>query len=266
VCDAIDAACPLIEYLDDEVLNKYFIPQMLTFLDFKSHTTTEITEIFSENFGQIVFNLSKRKKHMPFKMELLNFWRDMLAHEDSSIKFLAIYYLPCMLMLFKDVQEECGVDFAVIYQQLLSEEGKVRRKTAMSLHEVFVMFKETDEDMSPFKECFLDLLGDDTSKLIKTVNKHLTTYLFNFFNQLDLAVKSPKSDDDKKESETTFQQIEVLKKPNCKKRQQTLMISQVKDECSDDSKSNRRPNVFITDENSPELIYTDLLDSLLPFI
>lgn len=44
------------------------------------------------------------------------------------------------------------------------------------------------------------------------------------------------------------------------------MISQVKDECSDDSKSNRRPNVFITDENSPELIYTDLLDSLMPFI
>jgi hypothetical protein len=32
-------------------------------------------------------------------------------------------------------------------------------------------------------------------------------------------MKSPKSDDEKKDGETTFQQIELLKKPNCKKRQ-----------------------------------------------
>lgn len=123
-----------------------------------------------------------------------------------------------MVLLFKDVQEECGVDFAQIYQQLLSEDGKVRRKAALSLHEVFVMFKDTEEDMTPFKECFFDLLGDDATKILKIVNKNLTTYLFNFLNQLDLAIKSPKSDDDKKEGETTFQQIEVLKKPNSKKR------------------------------------------------
>lgn len=96
----------------------------------------------------------------------------------------------------------------------------MRRMAAMSLHEVFIMFKDTEEDMSLFKECFLDLLGDDTTKIIKTINKHLTTYLFNFVNQQDLhAMKSPKSDDEKKDGETTFQQIELLKKPNCKKRQ-----------------------------------------------
>lgn len=205
-----------------------------------------------------MFNLSKKKIHLVYKVEFINFWRDMFTHEDIKIKCLGIYILPCMFLLFKDVQDECQIDFAQIYQQLLNEEGKIRRKTAMGLHEVFIMFKDTEEDMSPFKECFIDLLGDDTPKILKIVNRNLTTYLFNFINQLELAVKSPKSDDvDKKDNDNTFQQIDVSKKPNCKKRQQTLMISQMKDECSDDSKSNRRPNVFITDESSPELIYTD---------
>lgn len=162
---------------------------------------------------------------MQYKSEFLNFWRDMLDHDDKQIKYLGIYYMPCMYKLYKDVQDECQVDFASIYQQLLSEDGKVRRRTAMSLHEVFIMFKDTDEDMTPFKECFLDLLGDDASKVLKIVNQNLTKYLFNFINHADQVNKKPKSDDGKKECDSSLQQIDPLKKPNLKKRQQTLMIS-----------------------------------------
>lgn len=151
-------------------------------MDFKSHTTTEITELFSGNFGQVVFNLSKKKMHMQYKVEFVNFWKDMLSHDNIKIKCHAIYVLPCMLSLYKDVQDECQVDFAQIYQQLLNEDGKIRRKTASSLHEVFLMYKDTEEDMSPFKECFLDLLSDDTPKILKIVNLHFTKYLFNFMN------------------------------------------------------------------------------------
>lgn len=115
VCDAIDAVTPLIEHLEDDVVTKNFIPQLLTFLDFKSHTTTEITEIFCKNFGEIVFNLSKKKMHLQHKNELLNFWKDMLVHDDVELKNQAIYCLPCMFLLFKDVQEDCGIDFGQIY-------------------------------------------------------------------------------------------------------------------------------------------------------
>jgi len=44
----------------------------------------------------------------------------------------------------------------------LGEEGKIRRKTALSLHEAFILYKDTEEDIQIFRDCFLDLLGDDT--------------------------------------------------------------------------------------------------------
>lgn len=96
VCDAIDALCPLLEYLEDDIITKYFLPQLLSFLDFKNHTTEEITGEFCKNFGPVVFNLSKKKLHIIQKQEYINFWKDMLTHEDVKIKCVGIYILPCM--------------------------------------------------------------------------------------------------------------------------------------------------------------------------
>lgn len=39
----------------------------------------------------------------------------------------------------------------------------------------------------------------------------------------------------------------------------------MKDECSDEAKSIQRPNIFITDETSTELVYSDLLESIMIF-
>lgn len=76
-----------------------------------------------------------------------------------------------MHLIFKDVQEESEIDFASTYLQLLSDDNKFRKKTAVGLHEVFKMFKNTDDDLTVYKECFLDLLGDDTPKIMKILNK-----------------------------------------------------------------------------------------------
>jgi len=43
VADAIDAICPVIPFVDDDTITKYLLPQLLPFLDFKIHTTHEIT-------------------------------------------------------------------------------------------------------------------------------------------------------------------------------------------------------------------------------
>jgi hypothetical protein len=47
ICDAIDAACPIIEFMDVDIIEKYLLPQVLPMLDIESHTTHEITENFA---------------------------------------------------------------------------------------------------------------------------------------------------------------------------------------------------------------------------
>ena len=81
MCDAIEAICPLIEFLEDDVITKTFLPQLLPFLDFKSHTTFEITEIFAKLFGEIVHNLSKNDHVYENKFDFMQFYKEMLGHE-----------------------------------------------------------------------------------------------------------------------------------------------------------------------------------------
>lgn len=191
--------------MDLDVIEKILLPQLLPLLDFKSHTTTEITENFVANFGQICFHLSKKGLLMQNKTEFIQFFKDMLIHEDEKIKLKGIYILPCMHVLFKEVQEECEIDFCMTYQQLLGEDGKVRRKTAMSLHEVFIMFHDTEEDMQGYKECFNDLLGDDTVKILKIINNNLTTILFNYINNFGKSTAvSPKSEGPRQDDDNPF--------------------------------------------------------------
>jgi len=129
------------------------------------------------------------------------------------------------------------------------------------------MYKETEEDTSTYKECFLDLMVDNTPKIMKIVNKHLAAVMFNWINQFG-ACKSPKSEhDDKNRSDSPFQPADQgsSKKPVSMKKRQNIMISQIKEDCSEDDKI-IRPNIFITDESSLELVYTDLLENLIIFV
>lgn len=85
---------------------------------------------------------------------------------------------------------------------MLSEEGKIKRKAAKSLHEVFVMYKESDEDLTLYKECFIDLLADDNVKIIVIVNGYLSKVLFNWVNNFGKNKEnSLDSDSEKKEPE-----------------------------------------------------------------
>lgn len=130
------------------------------------------------------------------------------------------------------------------------------------------MYKNTEEDLSVYKDCFIDLLLDDTPKIIKIVNNYFSTILFNWINNHGQCMKSPKSEQDKKDTENPFNQDSAsgTKKPMSMKKRQTIMISQIKDENSDEVKSNQRPNIFITDESSQELVFTDLLENIMIFV
>ena len=103
------------------------------------------------------------------------------------------------------------------------------------------MYKNTEEDLTIYKDCFIDLLGDDTLKILKAVNKQLTIILNNYINQYNLHPKSPKSENDKKENEISpFMEAaksEQIQKRLPMKKRQTILITQMKDECSDEAKS-----------------------------
>lgn len=49
------------------------------------------------------------------------------------------------------------------------------------------------------------------------------------------------------------------------KRRKTILVQNNKDLNSDDDKP-QKPNVFLTEENEEELVYSDLLDTLIIFI
>jgi hypothetical protein len=88
----------------------------------------------------------------------------------------------------------------------LGEEGKSRRKAAVSLHEAFIMFKDTEEDLSVYKDIFLDVLADDQVKVMKITNGYLSTILFNYINNYNTSPQTPLSGEDFKDNESPFDQ------------------------------------------------------------
>ena len=49
--------------------------------------------------------------HMAFKREILEFWMETCTHEDEIVRKWAAYNLPCIAMLYKDVQDEFHFNF-----------------------------------------------------------------------------------------------------------------------------------------------------------
>ena len=121
---------------------------------------------------------------------------------------------------------------------------------------------------------------DDNKKVTSIINKNLAGVMSNWINEFNLKQLkvSPTSnlnsngtssnagagansvDNDFSGVANKNQQL------NKKRHTTTHVIDFIKEEASDESRSNQRPNVFITDDSCPELIYTDLLDNLMLFV
>jgi hypothetical protein len=139
VCDAIQATTPVLEYLEDDIITKIFIPQLLVFFNIKQHTTKEITHAIAKNIGSIAYTLQKRKFLGQFQSEFMNFYKEIIFHKELDIRIIGVYNLPCFHLLYKDIQEQSEIDFSQIYQTCLQDDFKIRKRAAKSLHEVFLM-------------------------------------------------------------------------------------------------------------------------------
>lgn len=118
--------------------------------------------------GLIAYQMHKRKYLKEYEKDFIEFFKELIYHKEVTLRLFGVYNMPCFHQLYKDSQEQYDIDFAQLYQQCLSDESKVRRKTAKSLHEVFLMLQ--DEDTTLYKEMFIDLLTDTNQRILKTMN------------------------------------------------------------------------------------------------
>jgi hypothetical protein len=79
--------------------------------------------------------------------------------------------------------------------------------------------------------------------------------------------KSDKSDNIDNPKPALGKDFTSLVDPKYYKRRSTLLLSApIENNNSEESDSNKRPNVFASDENEREIIYNDLLETLMIFI
>lgn len=109
----------MLEYLEDDIITKIFIPQLLVFFNIKQHTTKEITHAIANNIGIIAHTLQKRKFLGQFYSEFLQFYKEIIFHKEIDIRVIGVYNMPCFHLLYKDMQEQCEIDFSQIYQTCL---------------------------------------------------------------------------------------------------------------------------------------------------
>jgi hypothetical protein len=249
-------------------------------LDIKCHTTLEVTEQVAGVFGEITHKLNERGLLMEHAHEFISFYKEMLSHSSSKINDIAVHNLPCMHAIFKDVQEQNELSFFNLYSDLVTQngDGALKLKAISSFHEVFVLLK-SDDDTTEYRNIYMNLLTDDNKEVMRIINKHLVSVIYNWLNEFfrKQIKPSPTSNlnsngtgtsnaNETKGVDNDFSGVANKKQIMSKKRNTSHFIDMIREESSDDSKKNLRPNIFITDDSSEELIYTDMLDNLMIFV
>ena len=102
VCDALVATTPLLEFLEEEVILKVFLPQLIQFFNIKSHTTQEITEAIAANVGIIAYQLYKRKYLRDYEKDFIEFFKELINHKEVKLRLFGVYNMPCFHQLYRD--------------------------------------------------------------------------------------------------------------------------------------------------------------------
>ena len=89
----------------------------------------DIIKRVSDIFGKILYKVSKFDAHMKYITEMTNYYKFMVAHKEPCIIESALYYLPCMHLLYKDHQQDIGIEFDKLYLQYAKSEDRKYRLT-----------------------------------------------------------------------------------------------------------------------------------------
>ena len=115
--------CPILEYIDNDMVSA-MMSKLIPMLDFKSHTTSDVTEQVSRLFGEVTYKLHQRGLLMEHAKSFIAFYKDMLADKSHAITEIAIFCLPCMHSNFRDMQEQYEISFFSLYKNLVTLNGE----------------------------------------------------------------------------------------------------------------------------------------------
>ena len=72
----------------------------------------------AEIIGKVVFKLKTQDLYLKNRAPIVEFYKKMVSHEELKMRRCAAFNLPCFNKLYKEYQEELGVEFSAIYLRL----------------------------------------------------------------------------------------------------------------------------------------------------
>ena len=171
----------------------------------------EIIRRVAEIFGQVLFKLEKVNKHLKYKEQCIQFYKEICVFDDDELRQLAVYNLPCLNLLYKKVESEMNINFQELWLKFIEDENQdIKLCAASSLHEAFKTI-ESEEDISNYRKAFIKLIVDNNRDIILLMNKNLDTLIEMYGNKHTIDnfkgrtayIDKPQSDEGVKESTPT---------------------------------------------------------------
>ena len=53
--------------------------------------------------------------HLKYKKEFINYYKGLCENKEESLRFQAVYNLPCMNFVYRSVQKDMDIDFQELY-------------------------------------------------------------------------------------------------------------------------------------------------------
>lgn len=97
-------------------------------------------------FGKVVAKAKEINIHLKFKKEFINYYKELCENKEPSLRYQAVFNLPCMNLVYKSVEKEMDIDFQELYLRFSEDpDYDVRKSIASSLHEAFRMIEDEDD-------------------------------------------------------------------------------------------------------------------------
>lgn len=96
--EAIEALSYILETLDDDLIEKEYIPPLLKLL---SSQHDEIVMRMSQILGQLAYKLQAKDLHEKYKDEFIEFFKSTCVHKCEECRENSAFNLPAMNMIFR---------------------------------------------------------------------------------------------------------------------------------------------------------------------
>lgn len=117
--EALEIITDSLQYLDVDEIEKEYVQAVIKTIDVGIE---EIVQRLAQLIGKIVYNLKPFEFHLKYQDHFVDFFKSICQHKEVEMRRFAAYNLACFNQLYKDYQNELGIDFQDIYYKFSKEE------------------------------------------------------------------------------------------------------------------------------------------------